>query len=636
MRLVPDTSVVIDGRITSLIRQGDCPDAEIIIPEAVVAELESQANQGREIGFSGLAELQRLDRMAQEGLCTVRFVGSRPSLDQVRLAAGGEIDAMIREAAHEHDATFVTSDRVQSEVARAKGLQVQYLRPEIGEFGPLGIDQFFDEQTLAVYLKEQVPPYAKRGTIHDARFVKIRDQPSSEHELVALAQECLERAKRDPDGFIEHESRGITILQIGSMRIAIARCPFVDGMEITAVRPVVDVTLDDYAGTDGLTERLTGGRSGILIAGAPGVGKTTLAQNCATFLMGNGVIVKTMEAPRDMQVPDLISQYTALDGQMEATAEMVMLLRPDYVVYDELRRTEDFRVFADMRLAGVGMIGVLHAENVHAALLRFLSRVDFGTLSRVVDTIVIVEEGEIAHIYDLEFGLRVPDSMPGDGAVTPVVAVVDAATGLTALEVFRYEGEIVIMPLALPVPIPERGGRPSLEESAPERAPAAPADERGGGRQIERELQREIGRFTDGPVEVRMLSDTKAVVYIDDKDVPAAIGKGGKNVAAIVNRIGVGIDIRARSEAAMPAPGGAVADEELGEGAIRIRTDRRHLAIIAPDQCGRIVDVFAGKEYLFTATVNENGEIHLARTSSIAQEMLKRFTAGEAIRMRPV
>ena len=63
--------------------------------------------------------------MAGEGLCTVRFVGVRPSLDQVRLAAGGEIDAMIRAAAHEHDALFVTSDRVQSEVARAKGLQVQ-------------------------------------------------------------------------------------------------------------------------------------------------------------------------------------------------------------------------------------------------------------------------------------------------------------------------------------------------------------------------------------------------------------------------------------------------------------------------------------------------------------------------------
>ena len=31
-----------------------------------------------------------------------------------------------------------------------------------------------------------------------------------------------------------------------------------------------------------------------------------------------------------------------------------------------------------------------------------------------------------------------------------------------------------------------------------------------------------------------MISDTKAVVYIDDKNVPAAIGKGGKNVSAIV------------------------------------------------------------------------------------------------------
>jgi ATPase len=279
-----------------------------------------------------------------------------------------------------------------------------------------------------------------------------------------------------------------------------------------------------------------------------------------------------------------------------------------------------------MRLAGVGMIGVLHAENVHAALLRFLSRVDFGTLSRVIDTIVIIEEGEIAHIYDLEFGLRAPDSIPGDGAVTPLVTVVESATGSAALEVFRYNGEIVIMPLAAPAPAAVRA-RPRAE-------PAERAPEERGGRQIERELQREIGRFTDGPVEVRMLSDNKAVVYIDDKDVPAAIGKGGKNVAAIVNRIGVGIDIRARSEeAAAPAAAG---EEEIGEGAIRIRTDRRHLAIIAPDQAGRIVDVFAGKEYLFTATVNENGEIHLARTSSIAQEMLKRFTAGEVIRMRPV
>ena len=64
----------------------------------------------------------------------------------------------------------------------------------------------------------------------------------------------------------------------------------------------------------------------------------------------------------------------------------------------------------------------------------------------------------------------------------------------------------------------------------------------------EKDIQREIGRYTEGFVDVQMISDTKVVVYIDDKDVPAAIGKGGKNISAIVNKIGIGIDIKPRSE----------------------------------------------------------------------------------------
>jgi len=65
LKIVPDTSVIIDGRISHLINTGEIETgeynkAEIIVPEAAVAELESQANQGREIGFSGLTELQKL------------------------------------------------------------------------------------------------------------------------------------------------------------------------------------------------------------------------------------------------------------------------------------------------------------------------------------------------------------------------------------------------------------------------------------------------------------------------------------------------------------------------------------------------------------------------------------------------
>ena len=71
-------------------------------------------------------------------------------------------------------------------------------------------------------------------------------------------------------------------------------------------------------------------------------------------------------------------------------------------------------------------------------------------------------------------------------------------------------------------------------------------------------------------------------------------------------------------------------------GGIKIQTDKKQLMIIAPDQCGKIVDVFAGKEYLFTATVNDNGEISLAKNSSIAQEMIRRYQNNEIIKLRPV
>jgi ATPase len=160
-----------------------------------------------------------------------------------------------------------------------------------------------------------------------------------------------------------------------------------------------------------------------------------------------------------------------------------------------------------------------------------------------------------------------------------------------------------------------------VEEQAPERG-------------VEKEIQREIGRYTEGAVVVQMQSDTKAVVFIDDKDVPAAIGKGGKNVAAIVNRVGIGIDIRPKSELEKRE---GVKEEELQLGSgLRIRVDKKQLTIISEELSGKIVDVFAGKEYLFTATVNEKGEIHLAKNSSIAQEMLRRYNNNENIKLRPV
>ncbi len=611
MILVPDTSVLIDGRITSMIKAGEYKGSTIIVPEAVIAELEAQANNGREIGFSGLNELQQLSRMAEEKTIELRFSGVRPSLEQVKLASGGEIDAMIRNIAIENSARFITSDFVQAEVARAKGLDVIYLKPQVSDFVPLGIDQFFDEHTIAVYLKERVCPNAKKGTINDMKLVKIREQPTSEYELRALAQEILERAKRDPDGFIEVEKRGITVVQIGSMRIAIARRPFSDGMEITAVRPIVDVTLKDYAKADIITRRITSEKRGLIIVGSPGSGKTTLAQSVATYLSESGFVVKTMEAPRELQVPDQITQYTTLDGSMSNTADVLLLVRPDFVIFDELRKNEDFNVFADMRLAGLGMVGVIHANGVQDAVQRFSDRVDFSVLSQIINTIIFVRQGVITKIYDVDFTIKVPEGMANEMHIRPVTVVSDHETGELVIDVFRYDGETIVMPMTA-VSAASRKSPPLVQHvgdsvtpastirppiPSPEINPAKENEERPGWKLMEKDIQREIGRYTEGFVDVQMISDTKAVVYIDDKDVPAAIGKGGKNISAIVNKIGIGIDIKPRSEFDRQPVQTQKSDMEynLGSG-IKIQTDKKQLTIVAPEQSGKIVDVFAGKD----------------------------------------
>ncbi len=118
------------------------------------------------------------------------------------------------------------------------------------------------------------------------------------------------------------------------------------------------------------------------------------------------------------------------------------------------------------------------------------------------------------------------------------------------------------------------------------RAGRKESDERPGWKLTEKEIQREIGRYTEGFVDVQMVSDTKAIVYIDDKDVPAAIGKGGKNISAIVNKIGIGIDIKPRSEfdrqQMQSQPQRTEEEMNLG-GGMKIQTDKKQL----DDHCAR-------------------------------------------------
>ncbi|HYA60452.1 MAG TPA: PINc/VapC family ATPase [Candidatus Acidoferrum sp.] len=610
MKYVPDTSVIIDGRITKLIEEGELKEATIIIPEAAISELEAQANHGREIGFRGLNELKALDEKRRAGEISLIYAGKRPTLEQVRLAGAGEIDAMIRTIAIDNEATFITSDVVQSEVARAKGIDVMYLRPEKEEVTPLLLNEFFTPDTMSVHLKENVPPMAKRGSIETPHLVKIRSNPMSEKEMRDIATEIIESAKSRMDGFIELERRGATVVQLGPLRVAIARPPFSDGIEITVVRPIAAVRLDEYRFAEELKSRLVGPSKGIIIAGPPGSGKSTLAQGVAEFLLSCGYIVKTMESPRDLQVPDEITQYTALEGDMAKTSDILLLVRPDYTIYDEVRKTHDFEIFADMRLAGVGMVGVVHTSRAIDAIQRLIGRVDFGVIPQIVDTVIFIKKGQIETVYNVNFVVKVPAGMTEADLARPVIEVVNFETEKLEYEIYLFSGQIVVMPV-------RKAERPETKRVWKFAA---------------KEIEREVGKYAKDVLRVEMLSDNRAKVYVSDKDISHVIGKGGKTIERIEEALGIDIDVEPATE--KPRKGYEVGASKFTASQAEVEFSDKHVVITSDASPGDIVDVLIDDEYLFTATMGRGGEIKVTKGTNIANRIINAIDLGERIMIR--
>ena len=122
---VVDTSAIINKFVAKLIKRG--LKGKLIIPNAVIAELENLANKGVEEGFIGLEEIAKLHHYKQVKLY---FFGLRPGEMQIKFAKSGEIDALIREEARKNKAILITADLVQAKSSQAYGLKVIFLKPK--------------------------------------------------------------------------------------------------------------------------------------------------------------------------------------------------------------------------------------------------------------------------------------------------------------------------------------------------------------------------------------------------------------------------------------------------------------------------------------------------------------------------
>jgi len=121
---VVDTSVIIYKKISKLAKRGIIKGL-ILIPNAVIAELENLANKGQDVGFDGLEEIAKLHKIY--GI-KIKFIGPRPSEHQIRFAKSGEIDALIRGLAYQNNATLITADNVQAKSALAYNIRIFFIK----------------------------------------------------------------------------------------------------------------------------------------------------------------------------------------------------------------------------------------------------------------------------------------------------------------------------------------------------------------------------------------------------------------------------------------------------------------------------------------------------------------------------
>lgn len=593
MDYVPDTSVIVDGRFTAFIssREG----SHVILAEAMLAEVEHQANDGRSIGFAGLEELKSLRSMADEGRIYLDLYGKRPGDWQIKSAKSGEIDEIIRNTALENDAILVTGDIIQRDLAIIKGIQIEFLEASLKSVK--NIEDFFDEMTSSVHLKANLKPVLKKGIPGAVRVVRL-DYVITRQELETIASIIVKRGKFEDESFVEMDMFGATVIQLKNIRIVITRPPFSDDLEITAVRPIKKLDLVDYNLDPRVVDRLTVGSNGILVAGPPGAGKSTFVQALAEYFNSMDKTVKTMEKPRDLQLINDITQYTGLEGSMEKTGDILLLVRTDYTVFDEMRVTSDFHVYSDLRLAGVGMIGVVHATRPIDAFHRFIGRIELGLIPQVIDTILFIEAGQVRKVIITEYTVKVPSGMNQEDLARPVIVVKDFPSGTPLYEIYTFGDQIVLVPV--------QTEDSSLFSLASDR------------------IREEVSKFLGtGDVEVKMTGGNRAVVSVPEKFIAKLIGKKGVNISDLEGRLKVRLEVEPRT-----------GDSGSVRKPVEIEVKNKILYLYVGDK-NTNVKIFVEDLMVLQARSSSKGIIRLKLDSDLGSSIYGQIKNGKRIEFSP-
>jgi ATPase len=253
-----------------------------------------------------------------------------------------------------------------------------------------------------------------------------------------------------------------------------------------------------------------------------------------------------------------------------------------------------------MRLAGVGMVGVVHASSPLDAVQRFMGKVELGMIPHILDTIIFVRAGAIDKVYELTLTVKVPTGMTEADLARPLVEVKDFESGAVEYEIYTYGEENVVVPVS---------------------KVKVGADESGIKRLAHSKIMDVVRRF-DPRAEVNILSENRVQVKVSKEAAPKIIGKGGSTINELEDMLGLKIDVETKT----PTLGKEIEFEISEAGsAVTLLVDEQVIS--------RTVDIYIDDEFVLSSQVGKKARIKVDKRSEAGKKIVSAIIGEQDMRL---
>ena len=266
-----------------------------------------------------------------------------------------------------------------------------------------------------------------------------------------------------------------------------------------------------------------------------------------------------------------------------------------------MRRREDFTTFSDLRLTGVGMVGVIHANSPLDAIQRFIGKIELGIIPNVLDTVVFVNNGDIEKVYDLELKVKVPTGMTESDLARPVIEIRNFEDNNLEHEIYTFGEENVI------VPVSKRGDAVGIQKLA------------------EDKIKDYFQRY-DSSVQVEILSENRVKVSVHEDCIASIIGRGGININEIEKFLKVHIDVVAKDSNLLSLTENDI-DFSFSESktALLLTVNRKYTSMHA--------DIYANDKFFASVKIGKKGQIKIPKRSDIGRNLLQSTSSQNDIQL---